>query len=141
MLLSTPQRLSHARQRRFAYFDRLAPSESQMLPSLQSAVAIPVRALAWLGGQGTRAIAALVFIGVAVPPVGDLLKPFVTEAIFLLLCISFMRVDIGALRAYLRRPRIVVAATAWTMLGVPLISGEAVSWPGSICVRRISSWR
>ncbi|WP_291684464.1 Na+-dependent transporter [Bradyrhizobium sp.] len=94
-----------------------------MLPSLQSAVAIPVRALAWLGGQGTRAIAALVFIGVAVPPVGDLLRPFVTEAIFLLLCISFMRVDIGALRAYLRRPGIVVAATAWTMLGVPLISG------------------
>jgi hypothetical protein len=45
------------------------------------------------------------------------LKPFVTEAIFLLLCISFMRVDIAALRDHLRRPGIVVAATAWTMLG------------------------
>ena len=84
-----------------------------------------MRALAWLGGQGTRAIAALVFIGVAVPPVGELLKPFVTEAIFLLLCISFMRVDIGALRDHLRRPGIVIAATAWTMLGVPLISGAS----------------
>ena len=92
---------------------------------LQSAAAIPVRALAWLGGQGTRAIAALVFIGVAVPPAGELLKPFVTEAIFLLLCISFMRVDKGALRDHLRRPGIVVAATAWTMLGVPLISGAS----------------
>jgi hypothetical protein len=90
---------------------------------LQRAVALPVRALAWLGAQGTRAIAALVFIGVALPPVGELLKPFVTEAIFLLLCISFMRVDIGALRQHLRRPGIVFAATAWTTLGVPLISG------------------
>ena len=91
--------------------------------SLKSSLALPVRALAWLGAQGTRAIAALVFIGVAAPPVGELLKPFVTEAIFLLLCISFMRVDIGALREHLRRPGIIVAATAWTTLGVPLISG------------------
>jgi hypothetical protein len=90
---------------------------------LQNSVALPVRALAWLGNQGTRAIAALVFIGIAVPPLGELLKPFVTEAIFLLLCISFMRVDIRALRDHLRRPGIVFAATAWTMLGVPLVSG------------------
>ena len=53
--------------------------------TLQSCIALPVRALAWLGGQGTRAIAALVFIGIAVPPLGEWLKPFVTEAIFLLL--------------------------------------------------------
>jgi hypothetical protein len=91
--------------------------------TLQSRIALPVRALAWLGGQGTRAIAALVFFGIAVPPLGELLKPFVTEAVFVLLCISFMRVDIAALRDHLRRPGIVVAATAWTTLGVPLIIG------------------
>jgi hypothetical protein len=82
-----------------------------------------VQALAWLGRQGARAIAALVFIGIAVPPLGDLLKPFVTEAIFLLLCISFMRVDMPALREQLRRPGIVLAATGWTTLVVPLIFG------------------
>src|SRR5260370_21302475 len=91
--------------------------------SLHNSVAIPVLALAWLGAQGTRAIASLVFIGIAVPPIGELLKPFVTEAIFLLLCISFMRVDIGGLRDHLRRPGLVLAATAWTTLGVPLIVG------------------
>src|ERR1017187_8707021 len=91
--------------------------------TLQSSFAVPLRALAWLGAQGTRAIAALVFIGIAVPPIGELLKPFVTEAIFLLLCISFMRVDVRALRDHLRRPGLVLAATAWTTLGVPLISG------------------
>jgi hypothetical protein len=90
---------------------------------LRPAIAIPVQALTWLGAQGTRAIAALVFIGIAVPPLGEVLKPFVTEAVFVLLCISFMRVDIAALRDHLRRPVIVLAATAWTTLGVPLIIG------------------
>jgi predicted Na+-dependent transporter len=91
--------------------------------NLKNSVALPVRALTWIGGQGTRAVAALVFIGIAVPPLGELVKPFVTEAIFLLLCISFMRVDIGALRDHLRRPGIVIAATAWTTLAVPAMIG------------------
>ena len=90
---------------------------------LQRSLTLPVQALAWLGGQGTRAIAALVFIGIALPPLGELLKPYVTEAVFLLLCISFMRVDLGALRDHLRRPGLVLAATAWTTLAVPLMSG------------------
>ncbi len=93
--------------------------------TLQRCLTAPMQALAWLGGQGTRAIAALVFIGIALPPLGELLKPYVTEAIFVLLCISFMRVDIGALRAHLRRPGLVVAATGWTTLGVPLILGAS----------------
>jgi hypothetical protein len=86
-------------------------------------ISLPVRALAWLGGQGTRAIAALVFIGIAAPPVGALLRPFVTDAVFLLLCTSFLRVDVSTLRDYLRRPGLVLAATAWTTVAVPLISG------------------
>src|SRR6476661_10542404 len=94
-----------------------------MPSTLESILSVPARALAWLGGQGTRAIATLVFIGVAVPPAGELLRPFVTEAIFLLLCISFMRVDIAALRDHLRRTGIILAATVWTTLAVPLIFG------------------
>lgn len=86
-------------------------------------VAIPVRALAWLGRQGTRAIAALVLFGIAAPPLGEMLKPYVAEAIFLLLCISFMRVDLAALRDHLRRPGIAVAATAWTTVAVPALIG------------------
>jgi hypothetical protein len=92
-----------------------------MLLFLRSALGVPVRALAWLGDQGTRAVAALVFIGIAIPPLGDVLRPFVAEAIFLLLCISFLRVDLGSLGEQLRKPGLVIAATAWTMIGVPLI--------------------
>jgi BASS family bile acid:Na+ symporter len=36
-----------------------------------------------------------------------------------------MRVDISALRDHVRRPGIVLAATAWTTLGVPLIVGAS----------------
>ncbi len=90
---------------------------------LRNIPALAAQALAWLGGQGTRAIAALVFIGLAVPQAGAILKPYVTEAIFVLLCLSFMRVEFSALRGHMRRPRLVLAATGWTMIGVPLISG------------------
>ena len=79
--------------------------------------------LAWLGRQGTRAIAALVFIGIAAPPIGALVKLFLTEAIFVLLCIAFMRVDPVALRGHIGRPGIVGAATVWTMLVVPTLFG------------------
>jgi hypothetical protein len=103
---------------------------------LTTALALPVRALSWIGGHGARAIAALVFVGVAVPPLGELLKPYVAEAIFLLLCISFMRVDLSAVRNYLRRPALVIVATAWTTLVVPAIialaavaAGMDAHWP------------
>ena len=94
-----------------------------MAPAWQKLFAAPVRALAWLGRQGTRALAALVFIGIAVPPLGALLRPYVTEAIFLLLVVAFMRVDVAAVLGHMRRPGLVLAATAWTTLVVPLLIG------------------
>jgi len=83
----------------------------------------PAVALSWLGRRGTQAVAALVVIGIAVPAIGALLKPYVTEAIFALLCVAFLRVDPAALRGYLRRPLVVLAATAWTMAAIPAVFG------------------
>jgi hypothetical protein len=80
-------------------------------------------ALSWLGRQGTRAVAALVVIGIALPPIGAILKPYVTEAVFLLLCIAFLRVDVTAFKSYVLRPTVVIAATAWTSLSVPVLFG------------------
>ncbi|MDA9431157.1 Na+-dependent transporter [Bradyrhizobium sp. CCBAU 51627] len=94
------------------------------MPSvLQIIVALPLRGLTWLGRQGTRAVASVVFIAAAVPPLGALLRPYVTEAILVLLCISFMRVDLVALYGHLRRPVLVATATVWTTIAVPLIVG------------------
>ena len=85
----------------------------------------PAATLSWLGRQGTRAVAALVVIGIVLPSIGALLKPFVTEAVFLLLCIAFLRVDAPSFRIYLGRPTLVLAATAWTSLVIPTLLGAS----------------
>ena len=84
---------------------------------------LAMRALAWIGRQGPRAIAVLVGIGIAVPPLGARLTAFVTPAIVILLAIAFARVDGDALRAYVRRPALALAATAWTALVIPAALG------------------
>ena len=81
---------------------------------------VPLR---WLGRQGTRAIAAIVLLAVVSPAMGAVLQPFVSEAVFVLLCISFLRVDAGALRTQLRRPGWLVVALAWVSLVPPLLMG------------------
>jgi hypothetical protein len=50
---------------------KFTPDKQHQMPFiLKQTLALPLRALTWLGGQGTRAVAALVFIGIAVPPLG-----------------------------------------------------------------------
>jgi hypothetical protein len=85
----------------------------------------PAAVLSWLGRQGTRAVAALIVIGIVMPPIGALLKPFVTEAVFVLLCIAFLSVDAAAFRNYLGRPTIVLAATASTSVVIPTLFGAS----------------
>ena len=77
-------------------------------------------ALAWLGRQGTRAVAAVIIIGVTVPPLG-VLKPLLPASVFLLLVLTFLRVDPDAIRARLARPGLVVGASLWVMLAQPLL--------------------
>ncbi|MGY3452851.1 Na+-dependent transporter [Bradyrhizobium sp. USDA 4353] len=90
---------------------------------LSGPLAVPLRALSWLGDQGTRAVAAVLLMAIAVPPLGELTRPYVTEAIVGLLCISFMRVDVAILTAHLRRPLLVLLATAWTTIAIPALAG------------------
>jgi BASS family bile acid:Na+ symporter len=90
-------------------------------------------ALGWLGRQGTRAVALSVFAGIALPPVATLFKPAFTPALVVLLCLAFLRVEPAALHAYLRRPALVIAATLWIMLAMPLLLGGALKlWGGGV---------
>ena len=86
----------------------------------------PAAALAWLGRQGTRAVAASIFIGIAVPPLAALLKPGFPYALFVLLCLAFLRVNPTEVRAHFARPLVVAAAAAWMMLGLPLLIALAL---------------
>lgn len=81
--------------------------------------------LSWIGRQKARAVAVLVVIGLALPNLGALLRPFVTEAVAGLLFIAFLRIDAGRLKTHLRRPGLVVFGSAWSMLGVPLLFATA----------------
>jgi BASS family bile acid:Na+ symporter len=87
-------------------------------------------ALAWLGRRGTHAVAVSILLGIMLPPLGALVRPFFAETVFLLLCLAFLRVDPGALRLELSRPRLLIAATAWTMLVVPFLTGLALAGLG-----------
>jgi BASS family bile acid:Na+ symporter len=87
----------------------------------------PGAALAWLGRQGTRAVAISILLGIALPPLGEVVRPFFPETVFILLVLAFLRVDPGALRAQLARPQLLLAAAVWTMLIVPVLAGLAFS--------------
>ena len=87
-------------------------------------------ALAWLGRQGTRALAASVFIGLAVPPLAAYVKPHLGETVFVLLLFSYLRTDPTAFGRYLRAPGLTVVAALWVMVVVPLLFGTAFALSG-----------
>ncbi|PZW41334.1 BASS family bile acid:Na+ symporter [Humitalea rosea] len=76
-------------------------------------------------------MAALLVVGIGLPPLGAVLRPYVTEAVFLLLVVSFARVDLVALRGHLRRPGLVLAAIGWTTIAVPLLYGVGLALMGA----------
>lgn len=77
--------------------------------------------LSWIGRQKARAVAVLVVIGLVMPDLGALLRPFVAEAVAGLLFLAFLRIDSAGVKSHLRRPGLVVLGSTWTMLGVPLL--------------------
>jgi BASS family bile acid:Na+ symporter len=95
----------------------------------------PFAALAWLGRQGTRAVAASVFLGLAVPQLAAFVKPYLGPTVFVLLTLSILRVDVGHLRDYFRAPRLILAATLWIMIVSPLVLG------GLLYVSGLREWQ
>ncbi len=91
--------------------------------TLQAVANFGIGTLAWLGRQGTRAVALSIFVGLIVPGAAAAFKPWLSVTVFILLCLSFLRVDPTALWIELRRPRLVLAAAAWIVVVVPLILG------------------
>jgi hypothetical protein len=80
-------------------------------------------ALAWLGRQGTRALAASIFLGLAVPPLAAYVKPYLGETVFVLLLFSYLRTDPAAFRRYLRAPGLPLLASVWVMVALPILFG------------------
>ena len=80
-------------------------------------------ALSFVGRHGTVFAAASIFVGLAVPPLAAAIKPYLAEAIIVMLTLAFLRVDPDELRHHFTRPGLIAAATVWVMLIVPATLG------------------
>jgi Sodium Bile acid symporter family len=80
-------------------------------------------ALGLAGRHGTLLAATSIFVGLAVPDLAAACKPFLGEAIVVMLMLAFLRVDPADLRRHWTQPGLIAAATVWTMLIVPAVLG------------------
>ena len=93
-------------------------------------VELPMAALAWLGRQGTRALAVSIFIGLAVPSLAAYVKPHLAETVFVLLLFSYLRTDPSAFGRVVKAPRLSILAAVWIMVAVPLLFGAVYAFTG-----------
>src|SRR5882762_7758191 len=87
-------------------------------------------ALAWLGRQGTRALAVSVCFGFAVPQLAVYVKPYLGETVFVLLLFSYLRTDPAAFGRHVKAPGLAIAAALWVMVATPLLFGTAYALSG-----------
>jgi BASS family bile acid:Na+ symporter len=100
---------------------RHASKTARRMFLLTKIMAALMAALAFLGRHGAIAVALSVVLGLALPGLAALLKPWLGEAVVALLILSFLRVRPAALGALARRPLVVLGATMWLMLLLPLV--------------------
>ncbi|MBI1205110.1 MAG: Na+-dependent transporter [Rhodopseudomonas sp.] len=91
---------------------------------------LPIVALAWLGRQGTRALAASIFLGLAMPQLADYVKPYLGLTVFVLLLFSYLRTDPSAFGRIVRAPGLAILAALWIMVALPLLFGTAYALTG-----------
>ena len=84
---------------------------------------VPAAALSLAGRHGTLVAAASVFVGLAIPALAAACKPYLAQAIVVMLTLAFLRVDPNELFHHFTRPGLVALATLWAMLLVPTVLG------------------
>ena len=81
-----------------------------------------LRGLAFLGRHGTWFLAGGLFIGLLVPPLARLFGPALSFFIFVLTTTTFLAIDWAALGAHARRPVLLAALLAWSLVAVPVVT-------------------
>ncbi len=87
---------------------------------------ILLKPLALIGRQGTKALAASIFIGLALPQFASLARPLIGTCVFFFLVFTFLRADFGAIRALLRQPGRILLAWFWIVASLPIALGGIV---------------
>jgi len=88
-------------------------------------IALAANTLAWLGRNGTRAVAITIFLSLAIPQLSDLMRPLVGPSIFVLLILAFLRVEPSVFRGQFRGKQLglLLAAVGFMMIATPLALG------------------
>lgn len=81
-----------------------------------------MRFLEWSARQGGALLAVGIFAGLLIPPLAALFRDVVTVTVAGLMTLVLLRVDLSQVLAYLRRPVLVAAMTAWLLLVMPVIA-------------------
>jgi len=89
-----------------------------------------VRTLSWLGRQGTRAVAAGIFLGTALPQLASFLRPWLAVTVFIILLVTLVRVDLAQMRLLARKPGILLISTGLMMIVIPVLAGYGLHVTG-----------
>ena len=82
--------------------------------------------LEWMARRGGVLLMGCVFVGVALPPLAALLRDTLTITVAGLMTLVLLRIDLGQVLAYLRRPLLVGALLVWLLIACPLIAWALV---------------
>ena len=99
-----------------------------------AALALLANGLAWLGRHGTPAVAVSMFVGIALPPLGAILRPYFSETVIVLLVLAFLRVDPEKHRAQWTRPGLILWAAIWTMVALPVLALLLLAGFGAVAI-------
>ena len=78
-------------------------------------------AFGWLGRHGKAVLAAGIFLGLALPPLAQLLRPLLTPSVVMLLALTFLRMDWAAVATHLRRPLPATLLIVWLLVVSPAV--------------------
>jgi BASS family bile acid:Na+ symporter len=78
-------------------------------------------ALGWAGRNGAAVVIAGVLIGLFLPPLAALARPYLAVAIFIFTFGSFLKFDANSLGAEVARPTQLALMVLWATFGVPLV--------------------
>jgi BASS family bile acid:Na+ symporter len=88
--------------------------------------------LHWAGRHGTLILPLGVVVGLSVQPLAGVLRPLLAPVVFLMLTFIFVRLDVLAAIAQVRRPKVVPLAIGLAVVAVPVLTaGVLMVFPQS----------
>jgi BASS family bile acid:Na+ symporter len=100
------------------------------------------RSSQWLARHATRLMVLSIVVGITIPPMAALLRPYLTEIVWAILFLAMLQFDWDAVWGYLRRPFLMMIAVGWLVLATPVLLSPIVAsfgLPGGIAAALILS--